>query len=52
MGYRSDLTSVIYGEADKVEAFIVKHKLLGNTVFEEFKDDLRIGNILWRMEMV
>ena len=45
MGYRSDITSIIYGEATKVDAFIAKHKLLGNTVFEKFKADLRIGSI-------
>ena len=44
MGYRSDITSIIYGEAEKVDAFIAKHKLLGNTVFEDFKGDLKIGS--------
>lgn len=42
MGYRSQVESIIYGEAEKIDLFIVKHKILDSTVFEHFKDDIRI----------
>ena len=42
MGYRSQIESIIYGEAEKIDLFIVKHKILDSTVFEHFKDDIRV----------
>lgn len=41
MGYRSQVTSIIYGEPDKVKAFKVKAKLTHSTVFESFKDNIK-----------
>lgn len=42
MGYRSQVESIIYGEAEKIDLFLVKHKILDSTVFEHFKDDIRV----------
>lgn len=42
MGYRSQVESIIYGEAEKIDLFLVKHKILDSTVFEHFKDDIEI----------
>ncbi len=42
MGYRSQVTSIIYGEAEKIDLFMVKHKILDSTVFEHFKDDIKV----------
>jgi hypothetical protein len=42
MGYRSQVESIIYGEAEKIDLFLVKHKILDSTAFEHFKDDIRI----------
>ena len=41
MGYRSQVTSIIYGEPDKVKAFKVKAKLTYSKVFESFKDNIK-----------
>jgi hypothetical protein len=42
MGYRSEVESMIYGEAEKIDLFIVKHKILDTSAFTEFKDDITI----------
>jgi len=42
MGYQSEVTSCIYGDPEVMTSFLTKHKLLGNTVFPYFKDDLKI----------
>jgi hypothetical protein len=41
MGYRSQVRAVIYGDPEKLQAFITKAMLEGCSVFEHFKDDLR-----------
>ncbi len=48
MGYRSQVQSVIYGEVAKVNAFLVKHKVVGNPVFDEFKEHLHIFEKDWK----
>ena len=42
MGYRSAVTSCIYGEAEAVTSFLTKQKLVGNPVFSFFEDDLKV----------
>ena len=42
MGYRSQVESIIYGEAEKIDLFLVKHKILDSPAFEHFKDDIEI----------
>jgi hypothetical protein len=44
MGYRSQVESIIYGEAEKIDLFLVKHKILDSPVFEHFKDDLTVAD--------
>ena len=42
MGYRSQVRSVIYGNPEIVNTLLVKTKLMDNTVFKEFKDNIRV----------
>jgi hypothetical protein len=42
MGYRSEVTSCIYGKTEAMIPFLTKHKLLGSPVFPHFEDDLRV----------
>lgn len=42
MGYRSQVTSIIYGEAEKIDLFLVKHKILDSEALQHFKDDIEI----------
>ena len=42
MGYRSEVTSCIYGDPEVMIGFLTKHKLLGSTVFPHFEDDLKV----------
>jgi hypothetical protein len=43
MGFRSDVTSCIYGKAEVLTSFFTKHKLLDNSVFTSFfKDSITI----------
>jgi hypothetical protein len=42
MGYRSQVTSIIYGEAEKIDLFLVKHKILDSEAFTEFKEHISI----------
>lgn len=41
MGYRSQVRGVIYGEPDKLQAFITKAMLEGCSALTHFADDLR-----------
>lgn len=40
MGYRSEVRAMIYGEPEKLNAFVVQQKLLGSIVFTAFADSL------------
>lgn len=41
MGYRSQVRCLIYGEPDKLDAFIMAHRMiLGSSVFSNFTEDL------------
>jgi hypothetical protein len=42
MGYRSQVTSIIYGEVEKIDLFLVKHKILDSEALQHFKDDIEI----------
>ena len=44
MGYRSSVESIIYGEPERIELFIVKHKIIGieGSAFEHFKDNISV----------
>jgi hypothetical protein len=42
MGYRSQVTSIIYGEAEKIDLFLVKHKILDSEALKEFKNDIEV----------
>lgn len=40
MGYRSEVKSIIYGQADKVEAFLLDNADLYNQLKEDFEQEL------------
>lgn len=44
MGYRSSVESIIYGEPERIDLFIVKHKIIGieGSAFEHFKDNITV----------
>jgi hypothetical protein len=43
MGFRSDVTSCIYGKAEVLTSFVTKHKLIDNPVFTSFfKDSITV----------
>jgi len=42
MGYRSDVTSCIYGSSDVMTPFLTKHKILENAALKEFKEYIKI----------
>ena len=44
MGYRSSVESIIYGEPERIDLFIVKHKIIGieGSAFEHFKDSISV----------
>jgi hypothetical protein len=42
MGYRSIVESCIYGDVNKMNVFLVKHKIISSDVFVSFKKDLKI----------
>ena len=44
MGYRSAVESIIYGDPERIDLFVVKHKIIGAEVcaFEEFKESLSV----------
>lgn len=43
MGYRSDVTAIIYGPEDQLDALIAKHELLGSSPMQHFAKNLRRG---------
>jgi hypothetical protein len=45
MGYRSDVTAIVYGPIEKFNALIAKHELLGTSPFGHFKDYLTRGSL-------
>jgi hypothetical protein len=44
MGYRSQVESIIYGDPERIDLFLVKHKMIGAEVnpFEEFKESIQV----------
>lgn len=44
MGYRSSVESIIYGDPERIDLFVVKHKILGldDSAFEHFKDNISV----------
>lgn len=42
MGYRSEVTSCIYGNPEVMTSFLTKHRLMGSTVLPHFEDDLKV----------
>lgn len=44
MGYRSQVESIIYGEPERIDLLLVKHKMIGAEVnpFEEFKEHIQV----------
>lgn len=44
MGYRSSVESIIYGDPERVDLFVVKHKILGldDSAFEHFKESITV----------
>jgi hypothetical protein len=44
MGYRSSVESIIYGDPERIDLFVVKHKILGldDSAFEHFKESLTV----------
>jgi hypothetical protein len=43
MGYRSDVMSCIYGQADTMTAFMAKHKVMGNYIPHDFKKQITLN---------
>ena len=45
MGYRSDVYSCIYGDADEITALMTKDKLCNAEVLAHFADNIKVDNL-------
>lgn len=45
MGYRSDVTAIIYGPEEKLNTLVAKHELLGTSPMKHFKNHIRQGHL-------
>jgi hypothetical protein len=45
MGYRSDVYSCIYGDADEIIALMTRDKLCNDEVFTHFADDIKVDEL-------
>lgn len=51
MGYRSEVASIIYGDADKVRALLAAARLQGNEALKELEDYIEIKTNEHRLEV-
>lgn len=51
MGYRSEVSAIIYGDADVVRALLAAARLQGNKALDEFEDHIELKTNEHRLEI-